>query len=151
MQAVVPHSRTDPHYLVLRPHGGDACQALLDPRGAFVVELPDSMHVWQARALCRAWPCVIQQEVRGMFLLEGMPDSMHVLQAPALCMAWPCVLQQEVIGMFLLEGMPHGMHVWQARVLCMAWPCGSQLCGEVVGVLLPGCMVACLLHGRHPS
>ena len=48
VQAVLPHSREDAHYLVLRPHGADACQALLDPRGAFVVELPDGMFVWQA-------------------------------------------------------------------------------------------------------
>ena len=51
MQAVLPHSREDARYLVLRPHGGDSCQALLDPRGAFVVELPDGMFVWQASNL----------------------------------------------------------------------------------------------------
>ena len=70
MQAVLPHGLGDPLYLVLRPRTGDACHALLDPRGAFVVELPDSLHVWQVRPSAmqagRAW---LQS------CLQARPDS----------------------------------------------------------------------------
>lgn len=74
MQAVLPHSREDPHYLVLRPHGGDSCQALLDPRGAFVVELPDGMFVWQVSSpACRQGADWLQISLVAASKLERSP------------------------------------------------------------------------------
>ena len=54
LHCVVPHSTLNASYLVLRPIAPQQT-ALLDPRGAFLLQTPGTLFLWQVRPHLGVW------------------------------------------------------------------------------------------------
>lgn len=67
LYSVVPHSGQDPTHIVLRPVHKDQ-HALLDPRGAFLLNMPDVLFLWKVCLPCGSQECMA-------FTLLTMPAS----------------------------------------------------------------------------
>lgn len=85
MYRIAPHTQEDPLYLVpktVAPPKGQThpSYSALDPRGVFLLHLPERLYIWQGKQSLD--PCLHAAQAAAALLrkYEGAPPAVHVLQ-----------------------------------------------------------------------